>query len=366
MFTLNNMEPLLEIVPFLQKTSRLDLKTVSLSHVLSLTGSKDGVVLISQCANLLGNVLELTGDNSDAIQKDAVLALVNISSETVGAEALVNQYAERIVPVAYAAISDENCKLADAWSMVLCNLTRPEHLVEPILDHLLRIEHAIEKLTTCFTRINYNKQKGHLNYLGPLFSNLSQSSRGRVIFCSQTTDLLVRILPFVHHEESVVRRGGAIGLLKNVCFDSTVHDWLLSGAVDVLPFILLPLAGPEEFDDETNEKLPIELQYLGPEKRREDDPDIRKMLLESLGQLCATRKGRGYLRERGVYEVLRELHKFECSPEGDARVLAACESVVDILIRTEEEIGQDNLKTLDIPKDLVEKLNQLETQTNGI
>lgn len=235
--------------------------------------------------------------------------------------------------MAYEAITNESSKTADAWSMVLCNMTRPEHLVELVVNLLLKTEHSFEKLAMCFTRINFNKEKGHLNYLGPLFSNLSQSKRGREVFCNQKTDLLIRILPFVHHKDSIVRRGGAVGLLKNICFDTTVHEWLLSGDVDILPFILLPLAGPEEFDEETNDKFPIELQYLAPEKEREEDPDIRKMLVESLGQLCATRKGREYLRNRGTYEILRELHKFECGPAGDSRVLAACESVVDILIR---------------------------------
>lgn len=31
------------------------------------------------------------------------------------------------------------------------------------------------------------------------------------------------------------------------------HEWLLSDAVDVLPFLLLPLAGPEELTEEENE-----------------------------------------------------------------------------------------------------------------
>lgn len=30
------------------------------------------------------------------------------------------------------------------------------------------------------------------------------------------------------------------------------HDWLLSDAVDILPFLLLPLAGPEELSEEEN------------------------------------------------------------------------------------------------------------------
>ncbi|XP_058062343.1 protein HGH1 homolog [Anopheles bellator] len=243
--------------------------------------------------------------------------------------------------------------------MVLCNISRHESLVETVVMHLLSIEHSIDKLTTCFTRVNYNKQKGHLNYLGPLFSNVSQCANGRAVFCNRTTGLLRRILPFVHHTESIVRRGGAVGLLKNICFDSTVHEWLLSEQMDILPFILLPLVGPEEFDDETNDMLPTELQYLGPEKKREEDPDIRKMLVESLAQLCATRNGRVYLRKRGTYEILRELHKYECSEQGDKSVLAAVENVVDILIRTEEEIGEDNLKELDIPDDVKTKIENL-------
>ena len=48
---------------------------------------------------------------------------------------------------------------------------------------------------------------------------------------------------------------------------------------------MLPLAGPEEFSEEENDKLPIELQYLGDEKIREEDADIRKILLEALTQV---------------------------------------------------------------------------------
>lgn len=147
----------------------------------------------------------------------------------------------------------------------------------------------------------------------------------------------------------------------------------------MLPSILLPLAGPEEYSDEDNDMFPTELQYLDTDKKREDDPDLRKMLLESLSQLCATRKARDYLRLKGTYEILRELHKFELTDSGDRFALLACENVVDILIRwvscnivnsfscnfnafeyfrTEEEIGEDNLKELDIPDNLLDKFEK--------
>lgn len=94
---------------------------------------------------------------------------------------------------------------------------------------------------------------------------------------------------------------------------------------------------------------------------RESDPDIRKMLIDSLAQLCATRKAREYLRSNGTYEILRELHKWENSDAGDKLCLIACENVIDIIIRTEDEIGEENLKALDIPKELIEKFNKMDS-----
>ena len=60
------------------------------------------------------------------------------------------------------------------------------------------------------------------------------------------------------------------------------HQWLLGDGVDILPSLLLPLAGPEEFSEEETAKLPEDLQYLPDDKTREEDPDVRKMLLEAL------------------------------------------------------------------------------------
>lgn len=96
--------------------------------------------------------------------------------------------------------------------------------------------------------------------------------------------VIQRLLPFTEYSDSVIRRGGVIGTLKNCTFDSENHAWLLSPEVDLLSYLLLPLAGPEEFDDEDNDKLPINLQYLPETKTRESDPDIR--LDVQIGYVC--------------------------------------------------------------------------------
>jgi len=81
------------------------------------------------------------------------------------------------------------------------------------------------------------------------------------------------------------QRSLALRLYENNLFVADYHPWLFSPEVDIMPALLLPLAGPEEFDEDDMERLPTELQYLEPSKTREPDPLIRKNLIEALTQV---------------------------------------------------------------------------------
>jgi hypothetical protein len=98
--------------------------------------------------------------------------------------------------------------------------------------------------------------------------------------------------------------------------------------IGVLPYILLPLAGPEELDLEVvsvasftpltyyhmtqdQERLPPALQFLPPTKKREPDSVLRLTHVETLLLLCTTRWGREFLRHNGVYEIVRTAHEAE-------------------------------------------------------
>ncbi|CAJ0751521.1 5079_t:CDS:10 [Entrophospora sp. SA101] len=71
------------------------------------------------------------------------------------------------------------------------------------------------------------------------------------------------------------------------------HPKMLSKSnINILPYILLPLCGPEEFDLE----------------KREPDTNLRKILLESLLLLTSTQEVREILREKKVYIIIRQLH----------------------------------------------------------
>jgi hypothetical protein len=64
---------------------------------------------------------------------------------------------------------------------------------------------------------------------------------------------LSKLIVFTQHEK-VIRRGGCVSALKNIAFSANLSkngvDVLLDPKVNLLVYILLPLAGPENFTEE--------------------------------------------------------------------------------------------------------------------
>ncbi|KDR19997.1 protein HGH1 homolog isoform X2 [Zootermopsis nevadensis] len=361
------MDSIDEIQSFLRVDARLDLKAVALGCVLGLTGTEDGRCMLLRRPCLLSALIFLAQDKSESIAKEACLAIVNISAEELGSRSLLFSHDSKgtaqdadsdnnIVVVMIKMIMDPDSCLADHACMILSNLTRPSGNIEHVILLIEKCGFTLDQVVSVFTTQGYNRRGANLHYLGPMFSNLSQSITFRRFLMDHERCIIQRLLPFTEYESSHVRRGGIVGTLRNCCFDIENHDWLLSPKVDILPCLLLPLAGPEEFEDTEMDKLPPELQYLPESKLRETDPDIRKMLLEALIQLCAKRSSRELMRERNTYLILREFHKWE----KDRTVLLACENVVDILIRTEDEIGEDNIHDIDVPLELHQKFQKMD------
>ncbi|KAK6642186.1 hypothetical protein RUM44_013909 [Polyplax serrata] len=345
---------------FLHNDAREDVKTVALHEVLGLTGSGEGCSLITENKMIVQLIVTCSLHPNEIISKTACLALVNISASKSGADQLLNLFSanKELMTNLFSHIMNSGSKLADAACMILSNLTRSSSGTALTLRHMAESKYSAADFIDVFLKPKYNTKGCNLNYLAPFFSNLSQSIDFRRSLMQEDTCLVKKLLPFVQFNDSLVRRGGVVGTLKNCCFETDHHEWLLSPEVDILPFLLLPLAGPEEFDEEDNEKLPLDLQYLEQEKQRETDIDIRKMLLEALLQLCATKYGREYFRSKNAYVILREYHKWE----NNKSVLLACENIIDILIRTEDEINENNLKELEVPKEYEKKFEEMDEQ----
>jgi hypothetical protein len=159
---------------------------------------------------------------------------------------------------------------------------------------------------------------------------------------------ITKIQVFTDHA-SHIRRLGVASTIKNVAFHVPAHPVLLSNlspdpnlpapsiGANLLPYILLPLMGPEEYSDEDTEGMLDELQLLEPDKERESDLEIMKAHLETLLLLSTTPEGRAVLRRVKVYPIVRECHLHV----EDDDVREACDRVVQIVMRNEEGEEED-------------------------
>nr|XP_042717234.1 protein HGH1 homolog isoform X2 [Chrysemys picta bellii] len=265
-----------ELLGFLHLDTRPDLKGQATGYILGLTGNVEGRTLLAGRPDFLEALLLLTGDRSLAVVKDSYHSLINLSVAVATHEVLAKE-----LPVLLHRLLDPGYAFADQVCTLLSNLSREEGTCRQVFQAVQEEGLGLAWVVEAFCTEGYNK-KAALHYLGPLLSNLTQLPETREFLLDRSRCVVQRLLPYTQYEASAIRRGGVIGTLRNCCFEYKYHEWLLGAEVDLLPFLLLPLAGPEEFPEAEMERLPVDLQYLPQDKQREKDPDIRKMLLEAV------------------------------------------------------------------------------------
>ncbi|KAM8786646.1 protein HGH1 homolog [Rhynchonycteris naso] len=348
-----------KLLPFLEPGARADLQEEAARHVLALTGSGQGRTLLAGQAALLRALVELAAAPAPAPARDASRALVNLAADSGLHDPLLA--AEPGLPARLLGRAlDPQWPWAEEAAAVLANLSREPAPCASLMEVLTALEpgeSGLERLVRALCTPGYNA-RAPLHYLGPVLSNLSQRPAARAFLLDPDRCVVQRLLPLTQYPDSTVRRGGVVGTLRNCCFEHRHHEWLLGPEVDILPFLLLPLAGPEEFSEEEMERLPVDLQYLLPDKQREPDADIRKMLIEAIMLLTATAPGRQQVRDQGAYLILRGLHSWE--PESDVQL--TCEKLIQVLIGDEPERGMENLLEVQVPEGVERQLQQLDLQ----
>ncbi len=187
---------------------------------------------------------------------------------------------------------------------------------------------------------SYNKD-ADFDYLAYVLADLSKHPEIRQFFINkQGYDGVVplnKIRVFTEHK-SDVRRKGVASTIKNVAFDVPSHPAFLDeDQVNLLPYVLLPIMGNEEYDDEETMGMLPDLQLLPPDKKRDTDPNIVQTHVETLMLLTATREGRDLMRKVNVYPIIRETH-LRVHDEG---VREACDRLVQVLMRDEAEPGAE-------------------------
>jgi len=228
--------------------------------------------------------------------------------------------------------------------MLLANLAKWDELKDilkverPSPKELASNNIAIDQLLDLFVKGadgTYNKE-ADFDYLAYLFADLAKHEEGRQYFLTkQEYDGVVpltKLTVFTEHK-SDIRRKGVASTIKNVAFEIDSHpDFLDEDEINILPYLLLPITGSEEYDEEDTMDMLPDLQLLPPDKRRDPDPTIIQTHVETLMLLTTTREGRDKLREIKVYPIIRETH---LRVENDD-VREACERLVQVLMRDEE------------------------------
>ncbi len=227
--------------------------------------------------------------------------------------------------------------------MLLANLAKWDELKDilkverPSPKELASNNIAIDQLLDLFVKGadgTYNKE-ADFDYLAYLFADLVKHEEGRKYFLTkQEYDGVVpltKLTVFTEHK-SDIRRKGVASTIKNVAFEIESHaEFLDEDEINILPYLLLPITGNEEYDEEDTMDMLPDLQLLPPDKRRDSDHTIIQTHVETLMLLTTTREGRDKLREIKVYPIIRETH---LRVENDD-VREACERLVQVLMRDE-------------------------------
>ena len=209
-----------EIMPFLSPSSRPDVRAIAVQYLLGLTGSVDGQRFLSLNDKYITAIISACGDEQPAIAKDAYLALVNLSAvEDICYKLLSPEFVKSLL----RCILKSDSTHADIVCMILSNLSRKEDCAQKIVDLMIKHKEDIgfDKIIGVFCQVNFNKH-ANLHYLGPFLSNLTQIQAARYYILDKERCVIQRLLPFTQYMESLVRRGGVVGTLKNCCFETGV------------------------------------------------------------------------------------------------------------------------------------------------
>ncbi|KAK1065139.1 Protein hgh1 [Friedmanniomyces endolithicus] len=291
------------------------------------------------------------------IAKNALTILVNISEDQEVLKDIVED--EAYLELLLKRVTNQAEENADEQCMLLANLGKSPSikklltLKREVPKPLLTSPIAIDQLLDCFVKGSagsYNKHADY-DYLSYLFADLAKDEAGRKHFLTprkEDTNIvpLTKLVVFTEHK-STIRRRGVANTIKNTAFNVHDHARLMAeqseDGVGVLPYLVLPLMGDEEYSDEDTEGMLDECQLLPPDKQREKEVDIISTHLDTLLLLTTSKEGRERLREVQCYPIVRELH-LQVEDEG---VREGCDRLVQVLMRDEEgEEGDAEVSTV--------------------
>ncbi|KAI2617554.1 DUF383-domain-containing protein [Hypomontagnella submonticulosa] len=348
-----------ELVGFIANP-KPEIRALATEHLIPYSTSEPGIFK-ADSFKPVKNLTLLIKDHPK-IAEHVITILINLAADREILESLATD--EKFLDEILRQIIIATEPNANLLSMLLANLAKWDtlkrilHKKQSAPEELGSNDLVMNQLVDLFVKgadgtYNKNADFDHLAYL---FADLTKHAEIRHYFVQkQEYDGIVPLtkLKVFTEYKSDVRRKGVASTIKNVAFDVPSHPLFLSeDDVNILPYILLPIMGNEEYDEDEMMSMLPDLQLLPPDKQRDADPNIIQTHVETLLLLSSTREGRDQMRDVKVYPIVRETH-LRVDHEG---VRDACERLVQVLMRDEadpekrdqvEEVGQGDKNNIE-------------------
>jgi hypothetical protein len=341
-----------ELVEFLHSPQPAVVQ-IALDNLVGYSQGSHQQLFAYQNYEAIKDLKKLAQEKGKLLVTQSITILVNLCDDLTMRNLIVED--ESFVKYLITQICNVNNTNADLMCILLTNIAKCD-AINKVLDMKIDVNEdskksmkstcAMDCLMDCFVKgfdRSLNKFANY-DYLSYFFADISRFTQGRSYFITeQEYDHVVplqKLLVFTEKYNDKIRREGVASTIKNSLFDTDSHVQLVTDEnINILPYILLPIAGPEEIDEDEMFDLPEELQLLPSDKQRDPVNAIICTHLESLLLLCTTKDLREILREKSVYTIIKQLH----SAVDDEDVADLCDRLVQMLKRDEAPEGEDDV-----------------------
>ncbi len=329
----STQNPLVELIELLSDP-RVDVRQQATALVCSLSASElESEQLIE--GGVIPPLCRLTSDVRP-VAEDAIKSLINLTASDP--QAIELAVTHDIVSRLQNQLTSNEWTLRDLSLMLLANVSLSMAGAESLVDRQV----FLQTLTTWFMQLGPEPSgvsdagepqwDDEVQYVANVFANVTQLKAGRdFLLQKRAGETLIELLVSQFHSPNVVRRRGLANMVKNLCFETHLHAYLMT-ELDVLNLILFRLAGPEDLSDDDREGMNPLITRLGRRKTRERDTVVRLALVDALLLLCVSQKGRVVLRQAKAYPIIRDAHVVE----HDDVISGQMYQLVDYLMRDEE------------------------------
>ncbi|PRP79800.1 armadillo-like helical domain-containing protein [Planoprotostelium fungivorum] len=332
----DNEALIFELVGFAAPSGGQELRQTCLEHLLGFTGTESGRRSLRKTDIITSLVPQIvvSSKNNETIAKYALSSLINLCSE----QDLLLRIVEtpNIIPSLITHLEGGESELTRLSGILLNNITHNEKGSNKLLqwNDAGRKGLWIKQLIELFAFKEKTSSEDPRAWIASVLQNITQVPEGRNVMILTNRSTIPLLVPFIN-DANLMRRKYITGLIKNCCFEDSVHSYLLSEDVDLLRYLLIPFRGTHDNFSKEDKKGMVP-QVIPPTRYVEPSVEIRCSILKVLLILSSQKTCREKMRSLQVYPVMREADKTET----DDRVKSAIYEVVEMMMLVEEAEGE--------------------------